>query len=205
MLRTWQFYALWVMYFLGASVGLTAIGQASPLLHEVGLAGAPLSAGFGIGIMGVFNGAGRLGWGAISDRLGRRLALATMCGVSILACLGLLRTASDFWSAIAGLCLAAFAYGGVLALMPAFTADYFGQKNVGGNYGLLFSAWGVCGFLVPGYFEAMLDRAREAGSLASGYQQVYLQLALLALVVAAMAWFLRAPYSVTIKSIVPPA
>lgn len=194
MLGTWQFYTLWLMYFLGSSVGLTAIGQASPLLQEVGSAGAPISAGVGIGIMGLFNGAGRLGWGTISDRIGRRLTIAAMCGVSIIACLGLLRTASEFWTAIAGLCLAAFSYGGVLALMPTFTADYFGQKNVGGNYGLLFSAWGVCGFLVPGYFEAMLDRAREAGSLASGYQQVYLQLAVIALVVGTMAWFLRPPH-----------
>ena len=45
-----------------------------------------------------------------------------------------------------------FAFGGYLALMPSLTADYYGPKHVGANYGLVFTAWGICGFLVPGYF-----------------------------------------------------
>ena len=49
---------------------------------------------------------------------------------------------------------------------------------------------------MPGYFEALLDRAREAGSLAHGYEQVYLQLSVIALVVGAMAWFMRPPHGV---------
>jgi OFA family oxalate/formate antiporter-like MFS transporter len=195
MLTTWQFYMLWIMFFLGSAVGLTAIGQASPLLQEIGLAGAPISAGVAVGVMGVFNGAGRLSWGSISDRLGRKLTMLAMCATSIVACLGFLRSASGFWMAIAGLCMAAFAYGGFLALMPALTADYYGQRNVGGNYGILFSAWGLCGFLVPGYFEGLLDQARAGGNLAAGYQQVYLQLAILAALVVGMTLFLRAPAS----------
>jgi OFA family oxalate/formate antiporter-like MFS transporter len=193
MLRTWQFYALWTIYLLGTSVGLTAIGQASPLIQEMSHTGAPVSAGVAVGVMGLFNAGGRLSWGTISDRIGRKLTLLAMSGVSIVACLGFLRSASGFWGVIIGLCLAAFAYGGYLALMPAFSADYYGPSHVGGNYGLLFLAWGVCGFLVPGYFEGILDRAREAGNLAAGYQDVYLKLAIFALVVAGLASFLRAP------------
>lgn len=193
MLSTWQFYALWLAFGLGVSVGLTAIGQASPVIQEVSKVGTPISAGFAVGIMGIFNATGRLSWGAVSDRLGRKSALFGMSCVSIIACLGLLRTASGFWQVVAGLCLAAFAYGGFLAVMPAFSADYFGQSHVGGNYGLLFFAWGVCGFLIPGYFEGILDRAREAGNLAGGYRDVYLDLALLAVVVAVLAIVLRSP------------
>lgn len=193
MLGTWQFYALYVTYFLGSSVGLTAIGQASPLLQDVGMSAAPISAGVALGVLGLFNACGRLGWGSLSDFLGRRWTMFAMSLVSVAACLGLLRNASGFWSAMGGLCLAAFAYAGFLALMPALTADFFGPKNVGANYGVVFSAWGICGFVVPGYFESLLDRAREAGNLAGGYRDVYLQLAVLAAIVAVLALFLRPP------------
>jgi MFS transporter, OFA family, oxalate/formate antiporter len=194
MFGAWQFYALYVTYFLGSSVGLTVIGQASPLLQDVGAAAAaPISAGVALGVLGIFNACGRLGWGSLSDFLDRRWTLLAMSLVSIAACLGFLRNASGFWSAMLGLCLAAFAYAGYLALMPALTADYFGAKNIGGNYGVLFSAWGICGFVVPGYFESLLDRARDAGNLTAGYREVYLELAALAAVVAVLSLFLRPP------------
>jgi MFS transporter, OFA family, oxalate/formate antiporter len=107
MLSTWQFYALWVVYFLGTSVGLTAIGEATPLLQEMARTTAVMSAGAAIGIMSIFNGAGRLAWGSVSDRLGRKNAALCMCAVSITACLGVLRQADGFWMLLAGLCLVA--------------------------------------------------------------------------------------------------
>ncbi len=193
MLGTWQFYVLWIVFFLGTSVGTTAIGQASPLIQEVAGTNLPISIGLAIGVMGIANGVGRLSWGSISDRIGRRFTLIGMSAVSTLACLGFLRAATGFWGVVAGLCLAAFAYGGYLALMPTFSADFFGQAHVGGNYGLLFSAWGICGFYFPYYSESLLDRAREAGNLAAGYKDLYLQLAILAVFVAALGAFLRTP------------
>jgi len=182
-----------MIFFLGAAVGLTAIGQASPLIQEVSHGSAPITTGVAVGMLGLFNGAGRLGWGAISDRLGRKIALLSMSAVSVVACLAFLRTATGFWDVMIGLCLAAFAYGGFLALMPSLTADYYGQSSIGGNYGLVFSAWGLCGFLVPGYFESLLDRARSAGNLAGGYSEVYWTLAILGMMVAIIAAVLRNP------------
>ena len=116
-----------------------------------------------------------------------------MCVVSITACLGFLRLANGFWMLLAGLCLVAFSYGGHLAVMPSFTADYFGPKHVGANYGLLFSAWGLCGFLVPGYFAGIMDHARVSGDLAAGYAEVYWKLAALAIIGAAAAAVVRPP------------
>jgi hypothetical protein len=77
--------------------------------------------------------------------------------------------------------------------MPSLTADYYGPKNVGANYGMLFTAWGICGFLVPGYFARIMDGARSAGNLAAGYEEVYWTLAGLALVGAVLASLLRPP------------
>jgi MFS transporter, OFA family, oxalate/formate antiporter len=131
MLSTWQFYMLWIVYFLGTSVGLTAIGETAPQVREMAKTSAALSGGLALGIMSVFNGVGRLAWGSVSDRLGRTRALIAMCLSSAFACVFLLRQATDFWQLLAGLCLAAFAYGGYLALMPSLTADYYGPKHVG--------------------------------------------------------------------------
>ncbi|HUQ90139.1 MAG TPA: OFA family MFS transporter [Bryobacteraceae bacterium] len=193
MLSTWQFYALWTLYFLGTSVGLTAIGEASPQLQEMAKTSAIMSAGAALGVMSIFNGLGRLTWGSVSDRLGRKTALLGMCAVSILACVGVLRDAREFLPLLIGLCLVAFSYGGYLALMPSMTADYFGPRNVGANYGLLFTAWGICGFVVPGYFAAIMDRAKSSGDLAGGYREVYYTLALMALIGAGVSILLKAP------------
>jgi MFS transporter, OFA family, oxalate/formate antiporter len=193
MIATWQFYALWVLYFLGTSVGLTAIGEATPLLKEMASSTAIMSGGAALGVMSICNGLGRLGWGAVSDRFGRKAAVLAMCAVSVCACLGFLRGAASFIPLLTGLCLVAFSYGGYLALMPSMTADFYGPGNVGANYGLLFSAWGICGFVVPGYFAAIMDKARAAGNLAAGYNEVYLTLAALAACGGIVASFLRPP------------
>ncbi len=193
MIATWQFYALWMLYFLGTSVGLTAIGEATPLLREMASSTAIMSAGTALGVMSIFNGAGRLAWGSVSDRLGRKGATLLMCLVSAIACIGFLRTAGGFTALLAGLCLVAFSYGGYLALMPSFTADFYGPRNVGANYGILFSAWGICGFVVPGYFATIMDKAKAAGNLAAGYQEVYWTLGVLAMLGAGVAATLRPP------------
>ena len=78
--------------------------------------------------------------------------------------------------------------------MPAFSADFIGQANVGGNYGLLFMAWGICGFYFPLYSKSLLDRSREAGNLAAGYKDLYLQLAGPAMAVAVLGVLLNPPH-----------
>jgi OFA family oxalate/formate antiporter-like MFS transporter len=193
MLATWQFYGLWVVYFLGSSVGLTAIGEASPVVREMAKTSAALSGGLALGIMSVFNGVGRLVWGGVSDKLGRTRTVIVMCVCSVIACVFLLRDASSFWQLLAGLCVAAFAYGGYLALLPSLTADYYGAKNVGANYGLVFTAWGLCGFVVPGYFATITDRAKAAGNLAAGYNEIYLTLAGLSVACAVVTLVLKPP------------
>ncbi len=183
-----SFYLLWLLYFVGTAVGLTVIGEASPLLREAAKNGAWASAGAGLGLMSVFNGLGRLGWGSVSDRFGRGPALYGMAGLSALACFAILRSADTFTESLIGLSLAAFCYGGYLALMPALTADFYGAKHMGANYGFVFTAWGLCGFLVPGYFAGRLDGYRVAGQISQGYADIFGLLALVAASAATLSW-----------------
>jgi len=198
MIRTWQFYALWAFDFLGSSVGLVAIGAAAPLIQEVSRVSlAAFSGGIAVGVMSVFNGSGRLIWGTISDRFGRKAAALGMSSLAAVACFTFFRSPFGFWAVIAGLCLAAAGYGGVVALMPALLADYYGPRNLGANYGVLYSAWGLAGFLMPGYFAGVLDRyGTHQGSsvdLLAGYHQIYLGLGAMATAAFLLAAVLRKP------------
>jgi OFA family oxalate/formate antiporter-like MFS transporter len=193
MIKTWQFYVLWLIYFLGTSVGITAIGQAKPIVVELSKGAAAMSGGTALGLMSLFNGVGRLAWGTTSDKIGRNMTTVAMyCGY-ILACLFFLRNATGFWQVLIGLCVVGFCYGGYLAMMPSFTADYYGAKNVGANYGIMFTAWGICGFTVPKYFAGIMKGAKEAGNLAAGYNQVYFTLAVMSAIGIVLVLIVKRP------------
>jgi OFA family oxalate/formate antiporter-like MFS transporter len=193
MVKTWQFYALWLIYFLGTSVGITAIGQAKPIIVELAAATAVMTGGTALGIMSAFNGVGRLAWGATSDKIGRKNTTICMFVGYIIACMFLLRNVANFNQALLGLCVVGFCYGGYLAMMPSFTADFYGAKNVGANYGIVFTAWGICGFTVPGYFAKIVGAAKAAGNVATGYNQVYFTLAGMCVLGIILVVILRRP------------
>ena len=192
MIKTWQFWCLWAMYFLGTAVGITAIGQAKPIIVELSK-NAAMTGGTAVGLMSFFNGVGRLVWGTTSDKIGRNITTAAMYGTYVLACLFFLRNATNFWQVLIGLCVVGFSYGGYLALMPSFTADYFGAKNIGANYGIMFTAWGICGFTVPKYFAGIMKAAKASGNIAGGYNQVYFTLAVMSIIGIALALVVKRP------------
>ena len=100
----------------------------------------------------------------------------------VIACLFFLRSAQYFWQVLIGLCVVGFAYGGYLAMMPSFCADYYGSKNVGANYGILFSAWGISALVFTQVFARIITAAKAVGTpeaLAGGYKTVYYSLAAL--------------------------
>jgi OFA family oxalate/formate antiporter-like MFS transporter len=148
MVRTRQFYAL-VLLFIGTTQsGLLIISGAMPLAAPVLGASAFLLVSFG----GLVNAVGRVGTGLYSDKIGRTNAYTLNCLVSAL-CLFLLPTVIGAKSALLlflAVGIAYWQYGGGLALMPSFTADFFGPKNLGFNYGLVFIGWGL------GFFMAKL-------------------------------------------------
>lgn len=190
MLRTWQFWALWVCYFLGSSVGLTTIGEAKVFAERLS---DSTTAAAAVSILAVFNGLGRVAWGAISDRIGRVTAVALMGGVYALACALLLRTADTYTVALIGLCLVGFAFGGFLGVMPAFNAEYYGSRNIGLNYGLLFTAYGLAGFFVPKYVNESIIKPAGAAGAAGAYGQMFTLLSIGAVVAVVLALIQRRP------------
>jgi OFA family oxalate/formate antiporter-like MFS transporter len=193
MLRTWQFWVLWLVYFLGSSIGLTAIGESAPLVKELAGSAAVMTGGVALGVMSLFNGVGRLIWGAASDKMGKQKVVYTMFALSALTCALLLRGTTDFWRVLAGICVVGFCYGGYLALMPSLAAEYYGAKNIGANYGLLFTAWGAAGFTIPRYIASILEAQKKAGAVAAGYDQMFYTLAGLAVAGIAVNFFLQKP------------
>jgi OFA family oxalate/formate antiporter-like MFS transporter len=148
MVATAQFWLLWLIYLFGAGVGLMAISQAVPMGVELAKVTPALAAG-ALGTMAIFNGLGRPAFGAISDKIGRSNATMLAFAVYLVALLGVLRSADTLATYTIGISMVGFAYGGYLALMPSYTADYFGTKNLGINYGWVFSAWGAAGVMGP--------------------------------------------------------
>lgn len=150
MLATWQFYVLWFMYACGAGAGLMIISKLAKIAQDQ--SGMTVSvATLLVSGMAIGNGAGRIVAGMLSDRIGRKLTLFICFVVQALAILAL-STASK-GSALANVGVMAILaaliganYGANLALFPSVTKDYYGLKNFGVNYGLVFTAWGLGGF-----------------------------------------------------------
>jgi OFA family oxalate/formate antiporter-like MFS transporter len=180
MVRTWQFYALVFLFFGSAQSGLLVIANAAPMLNRTAeavpflAANAWLLAAYG----GLVNAAGRVGTGLYSDRIGRRNAYLVNGAVSA-ACLFLMPIVMRTGNAgllflVVG--VAYWQYGGGLSLLPALTADFFGPKNLGFNYGLVFLGWGIA-FFVPqaaGYIRDATGGLDEAFYLSGGLLTVAL-------------------------------
>jgi MFS transporter, OFA family, oxalate/formate antiporter len=152
MMKTWQFYALVLMFIGTTQSGLLIIGNAFGIMATTAKKSYPFFAenawllpAYG----GLVNALGRVGTGMYSDKIGRTNAYALNCIISAL-CLFLLATIISSGSVLLlfiAVGIAYWQYGGGLALMPSFTADFFGPKNLGMNYGLVFIGWGLGFFM----------------------------------------------------------
>ncbi|MBI5604914.1 MAG: OFA family MFS transporter [Deltaproteobacteria bacterium] len=152
MLSNWQYYALVLMFIGSAQSGLLVIANAAPLLAKTAgkleffAKNAWIIAAFG----GMVNALGRVGSGLYSDKIGRRNAYTINLLVSAVFLLAtpFIINAASIPLLFLATGVAYWQYGGGLSIMPAFTADFFGSKNLGVNYGLVFLGWGL-GFLMP--------------------------------------------------------
>ncbi len=153
LLKKPQFWVLWLMYFIGAGAGLMVIGSISGMARL----GMGESAFLAVAILAVGNAAGRILAGMLSDRFGRGRVLA---GVFLFQ-------AALMFAAVFGIgsgsplvivflaTLIGFNYGANLSLFPAIAKDLWGLRSFGGNYGMLFTAWGVGGFVMSKLSESL--------------------------------------------------
>ncbi|MFH0815756.1 MAG: OFA family MFS transporter [Methanobacteriota archaeon] len=159
MLKTPQYYMLWTMFIFGALAGLMVIGNVQNFAKNAtdGFAGhgftAEQAADFAVigaaVCLPIFNGAGRIVWGLVSDKIGRRMALVSMfLFQGIMMAAFFYTTGSEYLFYVVA-ALIGFNFGGNFALFPAATADSFGSDTVGINYGYVFTAYGIGGIAGP--------------------------------------------------------
>lgn len=151
MFKTPQFYLILISFLLACMGGLMMINFAKPIAIAKGMGNV---AAIGVIIISLFNSIGRLAWGWISDRLGRKKTIIILlCGTAILSLF--VNLASGFFIFIL-IGLIGFFYGGFLSNYPSLTADYFGPKYMAFNYGTVllgFGAGAVISSYIAGYFR----------------------------------------------------
>jgi len=156
MIRTPQFHLISVTFFVSAGAGLMAIGLMKlwpvEALQDGGLSldRADAIAGTAMAVFfSLANGIGRLAWGAMSDRLGRKNSVVIMAATQGILLFLFIPMAGNEWLLYLGATLIGFNFGGNFALFPALTADEFGNAAVGVNYPWVFLAYGAGGIVFP--------------------------------------------------------
>jgi len=177
-----QYYLVFFTFVLSAMAGLMVVGcialfgidnltftklgsldPTNPAFAET-VKWAAVAAGTAMSFYSILNGLGRIAWGSISDKIGRKMALALMCALQGIIMLLLFKIATTEIGLIVAACIIGFNFGGNFALFPAVTSDFFGAKNVGANYGMVFFAYGIAGIVGPqlaGYFKDMAKGATD--------------------------------------------
>ena len=184
MLRTPRFYAMYAMFVLMATGGLLVTASAGPMARSWGLSAGALTLATTLGPLA--NGASRIFWGWVSDRLGREttMVIAFLLQALCLCLVVALGEHSGTWFALT-LVLVYFTWGEIYALFPSATGDYFGSRHATSNYSVLYTAKGVAS-IIGGWFGAFLFE--RTGTWSFGF----FGSALMALTAAVLAFRLRA-------------
>jgi OFA family oxalate/formate antiporter-like MFS transporter len=156
-LKTWQWWALWLLLFLNTCAGISIISQEAPLFQEETGVTAAIAASM-VGLASIGNAVGRVFWAWISDLITRSATFFVMFVAQILLFWFLPNIATAWFLTIVTF-VVLMCYGGGFGTMPAFTADYFGPKNVGPIYGLMLTAWGFASVFGPLLIAHMRETA----------------------------------------------
>jgi len=154
-LKTWQWWALWLLLFLNTCAGISVISQEAPIFQELTKVSAVVAGGM-VGVVSLGNAVGRVFWAWVSDLITRRATFFVMFLLQVLLFWFLPNVASASLMTIVTF-VVLMCYGGGFGTMPAFTADYFGPKNVGPIYGLMLTAWGFASAFGPLFIAHMRE------------------------------------------------
>lgn len=157
--KTRRFWMLWTMMLINTSAGIMMISVASPMAQEVvGLSAAAAAAM--VGIMGIFNGGGRLGWAAASDYIGRPTVFIIFFTIQLAAFILLPNVTNAIFFQILIL-LVVSCYGGGFSNLPAFIGDLFGTKQLGAIHGYLLTTWSLGGVFGPMLVAAIKETTQS--------------------------------------------
>ncbi|MCK4302956.1 MAG: MFS transporter, partial [Candidatus Eisenbacteria sp.] len=194
-----QYWLLLLMFIGSGLAGLMVIYcirlfgidalQASGAAATAEAAGT--TAGSAMAAYAILNGLGRIIWGTASDKIGRKLALFLMCLLQGIVMLLFFKLGGSVAGLTVGACIIGFNFGGNFALFPAATADFFGNKNVGTNYGWVFLAYGVAGIAGPQVAGHFKDAA--SGSDVGAWATPFIIAGVACLIAAGLSLALRAP------------
>jgi len=146
-LKTLRFYLLWLMLFINITCGIAIISVASPMSQEIAGLTATAAATM-VGLMGLFNGAGRIGWASLSDHLGRPMTYTALFIIQIVA-FALLPGVTHPVAFKLLLFLILTCYGGGFATIPAYIGDIFGTRRLASIHGNILTAWAAAGIAGP--------------------------------------------------------
>jgi OFA family oxalate/formate antiporter-like MFS transporter len=184
-LRTPAFYFMWIAYALGTSAGLMVISQLVPFAKSVHISSAALATmGLVVGAAG--NASGRILSGWMSDALGRLNVLRLMIGLSMISMPLLYMAGGNVSLLYVMVFIVYWCYGTQLSVNGSATADFWGTKNAGMNYGMLFTAWGVAGIIGPRIGGVLFDKYHN-------YQMAFYTAAVLAAVALVAELLARRP------------
>ncbi len=158
-IRTSTMWFMWVAYALGTSAGLMVISQLVPFARSVGHSIELATTGLIVGAVG--NASGRIFSGWLSDALGRLNVLRLMIGISIVAMPILYHVGTNIVTLYLLVFVVYYCYGTQLSVNASSAADFWGPKNVGANYGILFTAWGIAGVIGPIIGGKMFDTYKD--------------------------------------------
>jgi OFA family oxalate/formate antiporter-like MFS transporter len=199
MMRTPQFYAIWLVFASSAIAGLMVIYCIQlfglDALEYRGVENAIVITGTAMAWYAIFNGLGRILWGMISDKIGRKLAIIAMSAFQGLIMLAMYHGFINLGLAtglIVGASFVGFNYGGIFALFPAITADYFGNREVGRNYGWVFTAYGVAGIMGP-LLAGLFKDAAAMGSSPKVWMTPFIIAGIACLIGALIMLFTKSP------------
>lgn len=183
MIKTPAFWSLYLQYACGATAGLMIIGHVAKIVSVQ--SGGVIQAGFlFVALLAVFNAAGRVVAGVVSDIIGRAPAMIIVFTLQATT-LFFFDQFSSITAFLFGAALVGFSYGSCLSIFPSAAADTWGTKNLGLNYGILFTAWGVGGVFGPMLAGTIAD---STGSYGAAYR-VAAALLVFAAVLAAIHHF----------------
>ena len=165
-IRAAPFYLLWTVLFLNVTAGIGILEQASPMIQEMfkGMVKPSAAAGF-VGVLSLFNMAGRFGWSSLSDRIGRKVTYGVFFTLGPLLYIALpyagrIRSVELFVICAA---LIISMYGGGFATVPAYLSDLFGTQYVGAIHGRLLTAWSAAGVAGPVLVNYIREHQIERG------------------------------------------